>query len=202
VSSAPQPRRLQSSEVDHAIGVLARAFRDDPTMVYLQPDPAKRLQVLPWAIGLTVHYGHRFGEVYVSPDGDGIACWLLPGRTELTFGGLIRAGALQAPLRMGIGGTRRMLALVQYIDGVHERCAKLPHWYLGMLGVEPTRQGQGVGGRLIGPILTRAAAEGLACYLETQNARNLPFYQKHGFTVVHEGLVPGSDLRSWAMLRS
>jgi hypothetical protein len=41
----------------------------------------------------------------------------------------------------------------------------------------------------------------LPCYLETENERNLPFYERHGFEVVSDGEVPKRGLRVWAMVR-
>jgi GNAT superfamily N-acetyltransferase len=39
-----------------------------------------------------------------------------------------------------------------------------PHWYLEIMVVNPASQGQGVGSRLLQPILKQASEEGLACY--------------------------------------
>jgi hypothetical protein len=38
-------------------------------------------------------------------------------------------------------------------------------------------------------------------YLETQTERNVAFYQKRGFEVVSDGVVPDHEVRIWAMLR-
>jgi hypothetical protein len=51
------------------------------------------------------------------------------------------------------------------------------------------------------PVLARADASGLPCYLETMNESNVPFYRKHGFVVVSDGEVPERGLRVWAMVR-
>src|SRR6266849_3061500 len=59
----------------------------------------------------------------------------------------------------------------------------------------------GMAGLLIQPTLARADAEGLPCYLETENPRNVPFYQKHGFKVMSEGEVTSCRLHVWSMLR-
>jgi GNAT superfamily N-acetyltransferase len=67
--------------------------------------------------------------------------------------------------------------------------------------VEPSELGKGIGGALIQPVLARAAAEGLLCYLETQNESDVPFYPKHGFEVVSDGEVPKCGRRVWAMVR-
>jgi ribosomal protein S18 acetylase RimI-like enzyme len=78
---------------------------------------------------------------------------------------------------------------------------KRPHWYLMALGVEPARQGQGIGGRLIRPVLAQADRAGVLCYLETETERNVAFYQKHGFVVAESGPVPGHNLPLWMMVR-
>lgn len=51
------------------------------------------------------------------------------------------------------------------------------------------------------PALARADANGLPCYLETQSADNVRFYERYGFRVAHEGEVPGHPLKMWAMIR-
>lgn len=51
------------------------------------------------------------------------------------------------------------------------------------------------------PIFARAEAEGVPCYLETVNEKNVPFYQKHGFVVKFSGQVPQGGPHFWAMVR-
>jgi len=85
---------------------------------------------------------------------------------------------------------------------LHAQAVPPDHWYLLLLGVDPPRQGQGVGGSLIEPILRRADAEGRACYLETMKPRNVTFYQKHGFAVVVEGDTSDGGLHFWTMRRN
>jgi hypothetical protein len=51
------------------------------------------------------------------------------------------------------------------------------------------------------PVLRRADADGLPCYLETMKERNVPFYQKYGFEVVVDELVPKGGPRLWTMKR-
>jgi ribosomal protein S18 acetylase RimI-like enzyme len=75
------------------------------------------------------------------------------------------------------------------------------HWYLTVLGVEPERQNQGIGGALMQPLLARADAEGLPCYLETLSERNLLFYRRNGFEVTFSGEVPDGGPMAWAMVR-
>ena len=196
------PIRLASAMADQAAAVLARAFRDDPMLRFLLPDDAARARVLPWFLGTTVRYGLRHGEVYATPGTiEGVAIWLPPGQTRLTLGRMLRAGMLAAPLRFGLAAFGRFLALVNHVEGVHKRSAPMPPWYLWGLGVEPARQGRGLGGALLGPVLARADTAGTPCYLETFNPASVPFYRRHGFAVTAEEDVPNGGPRVWAMLR-
>jgi hypothetical protein len=51
------------------------------------------------------------------------------------------------------------------------------------------------------PTLERADRENLPVYLWTAKARNVPFYQRHGFEVVTEGVEPTSGIRFWTCRR-
>jgi len=71
-----------------------------------------------------------------------------------------------------------------------------------MLGVSPAAQGKGVGGLLLADMLGKVDLEGMPAYLETQNERNVGFYQKYGFEVAAEEPFPKlKGLRNWGMLR-
>ncbi|HLM63568.1 MAG TPA: GNAT family N-acetyltransferase [Acidimicrobiales bacterium] len=58
-----------------------------------------------------------------------------------------------------------------------------PHWYLVVLSVRPERQRQGLGSRLVEPILDRADCDGVACRLETPDPANVGYYRRFGFEV-------------------
>ena len=198
-----EPIRLEAHQFKRASEVMGRAFQEDPAWKYLVPDDARRLRLLPPFFSIVVRYGLRYGEVYTTSTLQGVACWLPPGNTTPRFSRLARLGMREARLGLELGwaGFRRYTVMEAYDDAVHQQSVAGQHWYLWALGVDPPCQGQGIGGMLVQPVLARAGADGLPCYLETSNERNVPFYQKYGFTIVSEGEVPKSNLRVWAMLR-
>ncbi len=193
--------RLPANQARSAATVLARAFHNDPLMQYLMPGETRRTRWLPSLFSIVVRYCLAYGEVYTTPGLDGVACWLPPGETNPSFVRLARIGRRSPPVGMGLAGLRRFLRVARYTEEIHTHLAPQAHWYLWALGVEPACQGQGLGGLLMQPVLARARAENLSCYLETMNSVNVPFYERHGFHVVSEGEPPGSGLRIWAMLR-
>jgi GNAT superfamily N-acetyltransferase len=66
-----------------------------------------------------------------------------------------------------------------------------PHWTLQYIGVRPGRRSAGLGAAAVAPVLAECDADGLACGLISTNARNVPFYERHGFGVVAE--IPTPD---------
>jgi len=194
--------QIRGSQISRAAEALARAFQSDPMMTYITPDDTRRASVLSWFFNTGIRYGQSYGEVYTTEPADGTAIWLSPGNTTMTLWRMLRTGMLAAPLKFGLAGFGRFMNIMDYAEKAHKQAAPGLHWYLLGLGVEPSRQGQGLGGALIQPILARADTEGLPCYLETVNEKNLPFYQKHGFKVAVEGQVPRGGPYLWAMVRA
>jgi ribosomal protein S18 acetylase RimI-like enzyme len=194
---------LVASQKEQVSLALAAAFQDDPAYRYILPDSDRRSRSLRGLFGAVVGYSLRYGQVYTTPAGNGAACWLTPGNTEITLWRALRTGMglPRAVARFPGEARRRFLEALAYMDEVHKRLMTGPHWYLWALGVEPSCQGQGIGRKLLQPGLARSDAEGVPCYLETQTERNAAFYRKRGFVVVNEGQVPGQGLPVWMMLR-
>ena len=199
---------------------LARAFFVDPLIVYYVPDEDMRRRALPVFMRVMLRYTLAHGEVWTTPGLDGLACWLPPGRTGMSNWGLARAALGVVPLRVGwlflrqAGGDgasplprlqgqllQRVSRVESRFDQIHREIVPGPHWYLMTLAVEPDRQGQGIGSRLIAPMLERARAAALPCYLETMTELDVAFYRKNGFQVAHQETIQPGDLASWALVR-
>lgn len=197
------PVFLQHPQKNQAVEVLIKAFQDDPMYLYLIPDAGKRVQVLRVLWGGLINYTLTYGEIYTTPAVEGVACWLSPGNTKITFWRMLRAGfgLARSAMKLGAEERRKFFATMNYVDDLHKRLVPEHHWYLWALGVTPELQGQGIGSRLMAPVLEKSIAEGLPCYLETDTEDNVIFYQKRGFEVANKGNVPGQDLTLWTMLR-
>jgi GNAT superfamily N-acetyltransferase len=195
--------RMQAADEASAVVALARAFHRDPLFDFLVPDPVRQARAALTFMGTVVADARPFGEVWVARAGDavaGAAAWLPPGgyprgarRSTVNI-----ARDLRSLHRLGRripAGTRLNAA----IDRAHARVRE-PHWYLALLGTDPAWQRRGVGSALLAPVLARADADGVAAYLETQKAENLPWYGRLGFEVVSELEARGCP-KMWAMRR-
>jgi GNAT superfamily N-acetyltransferase len=193
---------LRETQIEHAGFVLGRAFYDDPLMTFIFPDDDQRFRELPWFMSAGVRIGMRGGRVYTDDRAAGCAVWLPPGATDVDDAAAAAAGMGDAARRWGAAALGRFDAAMRHLGELHHRLMPEAHWYLMLLGVDPPHQGQGVGGELMQPILAEADREGRPAYLETQKARNVPFYRRHGFEVVAETDAPGGGPHLWLMARA
>ena len=178
--------------------ILAAAFHDDSMFVFIEPDGERRRRVLPWFFGAALRIGLQLGRVDLEPD-VGAAIWLAPG-SRLGLPAMIRSGLVLAPLHFGLPAMKRFGALTSAFEEAGSRVRGDRYWHLFILGVAPDHQSQGVGGRLIRPVLAEADAAGERCYLETLEERNLSFYSRLGFAVGEEVAQPGLPT-FWTMVR-
>jgi GNAT superfamily N-acetyltransferase len=191
--AAPEPIiPLDPTRRHQAVGLICEAFKNDPAGVYAAPDPARRAPLLSWFARTGLKFGFTGGEIFTTPSLTGVAIWFRPGSEHLSWWTLWRERCFP-PLQSGPAALWRFFQAVDCASRVHRQHLPGPHWYLFILSVAPACQGQGLGGRLIRPILDRADVAGLPCYLETANPASVPFYQKHGFKVVHQGQLPDGD---------
>ena len=193
--------RLGMGDIDWAADLLTEAFLDEPPVTRLFRAPRRRAQTN-YFMRCGCAYALMFGECYTTPAREGVALWLLPGQTAMTFGGMYRAGMLSAPFRLGLSAFARFINFASRTDKLHRRAAPMPHYYLFTLGVSPTAQGKGVGGLLLEGMLARIDGERMPAYLETQKEQNVGLYRKFGFEVAAQGAFPKlAGLSNWGMFR-
>jgi len=201
MSGSASVPNLQTAQIEEASQVLARAFFDDPLTMYMMPDDNKRRRALPWFFKKAAQISHRYGEPFTTAGKvEGAALWLPPGKTILSLPMMIRTGMMAAPFRFGLPTFMKFMSAMNHLEHLHKRDIQPDHWYLFVLGVDPERQGQGVGGTIVQPILERADKERLPCYLETMKERNVTFYKKHGFEVIVDDVLKDGP-RYWTMKR-
>ena len=196
-------RRLEPGGEAAAAAMLARAFAGDPIFLWIEPEPEARIAFLERFMAALTRRSLLFSEVWrTAPELAGVSLWKGPdlrGLTpvQLAATGLDRLGEWLSPPALA-----RFEAVFDPVEAALEEDVPGPRWYLGVLGVAPERQGQGLGSRLMRPILERADGQGLPVTLETGQARNLPLYRRQGFEVLRElpPPEPGGPV-VWTLLR-
>jgi len=195
-------RPASPGEIADLAAVLTRAFARDPFYSYLVGDESERNQRMRdgWS-GLLHHASNKLSTTYTTDDLAGVAVWHPPGYRGPGFVDSLRL--LPSVSRLA-GGMRRLREISKAVAALEERRrrhAPAAHFYLSALGVEPDRQGEGVGTALMQPVLERADRDRLPAYLETATGRNVLLYERQGFGVVEELTLPNTDVHGWLMLR-
>jgi GNAT superfamily N-acetyltransferase len=170
-----------------AIGAtLARALADDPGWIYVFPDAASRVRHMTAMLATMVGRAYLgLGATWTTAAGDAAAVWLPPGRRKLPWTTELAVFARTGwRLRARLPRAVRMHALIE------RKAPPEPHYYLALLGVDPARQGHGLGLQVIQPALDACDRDRTLAWLETSNPRNHGFYRRLGFTVADEVAVP------------
>ncbi len=198
-----EPIRLVPAHHGHAAETLTQAFREDPVHAYLFPNLDDRIRSMRRLWDALIKFSLVYGEVYTTSACSGVACWLAPGQTETTLRRMLRTRLAlpRAFLSFERSAQRRAIRLFASMDRIHAQVMSRPHWYLWAIGVSPGSQGQGIGADLLQPVLAKADAAGLPCYLETQTEGNVAFYHRRGFEVAMRETPTDLGLTTWAMVR-
>jgi ribosomal protein S18 acetylase RimI-like enzyme len=185
--------------------MLARTFVDSPLIQHVMPDRTRREATGRWMFGANLQYGLRYGEVWAAFGADGAvqgaAVWWAPEYVDLDEERGEETGFADGMLVVGPAAWQRLDDLGKGMADLHQRAAPDPHWYLAVIGVEPSLQGQGIAGAILRPTLDRLDAERLPAYLETGQPRNVAYYPRYGFEVVGEVTVSPGGLTLWGMRR-
>lgn len=168
---------------------LSRSFADDPVMTWLIPDEAGRDRRQRPFYRAELAHAHANGVVLTTDDRAGSALWLAPKRWRIDTATLIR----QAPVVIRSFG-RRIPAALDLQKAMEEAHPTEEHWYLSILGTDPAKQGNGVGGALIAGVANRCDATGIGAYLESSKAANVLYYERFGFVVTGEIQVRDSPI--------
>jgi GNAT superfamily N-acetyltransferase len=155
-----------------AVATIVAAFVADPVERWLWPEPSQYLTHFP---SFVAAFGGGAG-VSSLDEFTAVALWIAPGAA-------VDGEAIVAVLSDTVARERQddAFAVLEQMDALHP---SEPHWYLPWLAVDPPHQGTGLGGRLLDRDLARVDADHLPAFLETPNPRTVPFYERHGFSVV------------------
>jgi GNAT superfamily N-acetyltransferase len=194
---AATPRRAEAAELSELAGMLARAFHEDPVAAWACRPDRLRPRVLERLFGMRLRDIHPRGEIWTDDQLRSVAVWAAPeqwrttARQDIAYASCLLHPRLAVRMPMVITG---MLGA----EKVHP--TEPPHWYLAILGTDPSAQGHGLGSAMMEPILEECDRDGVGAYLESSKEQNLDFYARHGFRVTSERRLPRGP-RLWPMWR-
>ena len=165
------------ADVELVTAIAAAGFHDDPVMSWAMPDPERRRRQLPVMFGgLAADVLADRGHVVLADEAS--ACiWRAP---DFDHEGAADAGE-RAEAVAEVFDADELARLAVFGAAMHEAHPSEAHWYLNVVATLPTERSRGLGAAVLAPIIARADADGLPCYLESTNPRNHSLYHRHGF---------------------
>ena len=165
-----------ASDEASIIDVLVRANWADPAARWVWPDSQRFLMYFPSFVRVFGGKAFAHGSAYYIDDYIGAALWLPPDvhpdeNTLIALLQRIVSDQIQ----------KDVFAVFEQMGRYHP---SEPHWYLPLMGVDPSQQSKGFGSALLQHILIQFDRNNKLAYLESSNPRNIPLYKRHGFELL------------------
>lgn len=189
--TSPQVETATAADEAVVIDTLMLAFAGDPMARWSWAAPATYLAAFPRFVRAFGGKAFELGSAHLIGD-SAAALWLPPDMhaDDEAMGALMHDTIPESVQAEG-------LQVMQQMQSFHPA---EPHWYLPLIGVDPARQGKGLGGALLDHAIDRFDRDGAPAYLESSNLRNVPLYERHGFQALGSIQV-GSSPTMIPMLR-
>jgi ribosomal protein S18 acetylase RimI-like enzyme len=166
---------IEPRDGQRAIDTIVLAFAADPVERWMYPRPGDYLRHFRAFVEAFAGPALADGTAWMLDDFAAVALWLAPGREP-------EGETIVSVLTDSVAADQQddLLVVLEQMDTTHPTSA---HWYLPWLAVDPARQRDGLGGRLLELGLRRVDVDGLPAYLETPNPQTIAFYERRGFQV-------------------
>jgi GNAT superfamily N-acetyltransferase len=198
---------LARNDIQKSGGILGKAFQNDPAMLMMPAESGaeERIESSAKLFVNQLLACLRNGSPMIVKDTTRIlSAFSLypPGTYPIPLTEQIKM-ILVTVLKASLFSRQTWLALnrgIKLLDEMKKKHPKNPHYYLEVLGVEPSYQGKGIGSMILKSINEKADKEGVGCYLETAQPRNLPLYKRFGYQIIDQKIILGVTL--WFMWRN
>jgi ribosomal protein S18 acetylase RimI-like enzyme len=169
------------------------AFGYDPIARWIFPEPHQYLTYMTAFVPPFAGQAFERDTAYRTDDFAAASLWLPPEAhsDQEALGELL-------PRAISEADQPKVFAFFELM-GVHHPTE--PHWYLPLIGVDPTRQGQGYGSALLRHALQISDRDRLPAYLEATSPHNRRLYERHDFEAIGE-IQSADSPPMWPMLRT
>ena len=199
-----QSSALTTEQQKTAASVLGQAFAKDAFMTYVFPDVDSRIEKLTQIFLPLIRTSLRHGGVERTPGNGGVLAWA-PAKVfsgPLKILELVRSGMVWLPASIGLSAAQRLIAHDHTCEAALIHHAPKDFAYIWAVGVRPDQAGKGLGKQMIQAALNDMRQQGYkACWLRTENPKNVGLYKYLGFQQVHIETPASSGMQSWLMVQ-
>ncbi len=174
-TTSPSITTVAGADKERAVATIVTAFSGDPVLRWAMPDPQQYLTYAPEFVRRFCGKAFEGRSAFAVERFMGAALWLRPG---VEPDGESLAELMQRALPEQ--DQEKLSGLFDQMAGYHPH---EPVWYLPMIGVDPARQGMGLGSALLAHALAEVDREAKPAYLEATSDRSRDLYAHYGFQV-------------------
>jgi ribosomal protein S18 acetylase RimI-like enzyme len=180
---SPSISTVADAHKERAIGTIMTAFTADPALRWVLPDPQQYLTHGPEFVRRFCGRAFDNQSAFVAEGFMGAALWLPPG-VDPDGEGIDEWMNEAVP-------EEKQSKVSAFFDEMDKYHPHEPIWYLAMIGVDPARQGMGLGSALLAHALAAVDREAKPAYLEATTESSRDLYARHGFEVI--GTIQAAD---------
>jgi hypothetical protein len=164
------------------IKILTKSFENNQSVNYIVKQDSQRTERIRALMDYSFEVCFMFGEVYLSDDHKGCALVLYPDQKQFS----IKSTLLDVQLLLNAIGLTRAGKAMSRESAIKSNYPKAPIYYLWFLGVNTSDQNNGIGSKLLKEIIKDSQRQHKPIYLETSTIKNIPWYEKFGFSIYNE----------------
>ncbi len=175
-------KRAQNIDRNIIVDILVKSFGDNKSVNYIIKQDAKRDERLKRLMEYSHDVCKLFGDVFITDDKSGCALIIKPDKKRTSLKSVL-LDVRFATTCLGISNLKKAMSREATIKAQH------PHgliYYLWFIGVDPNKQHEGIGSKLLKEVINEGQKENRAICLETSTVKNIPWYQSFGFTIYQE----------------
>lgn len=161
------------------LDILTASFHTNQSVNYIIKKDNRRDERIRSLMDYSFEICQKFGEVFLSEDRSGCALVVYPDKKKTTFQSILLSLKLIFKC-IGFQNIQKTLKREAMIKKVQPKEAMT---YLWFIGVDPEKQGHGIGTRLLTYILESSRMKNRPVCLETSTLSNLSWYKKFGFKI-------------------
>ena len=174
--------RAQHTDKDLIVSILVGSFDDNKSVNYIIRQDSKRIERIKRLMEYSYDICNLFGDIFVTEDKKGCALLILPDKQRTTIKSIL-LDAKFAFTCLGLSNINKAMKRETKIKQVHPNGLL---YYLWFIGVDSSNQNKGIGSQLLQDIISEGQKLNRIICLETSTLKNVPWYEKFGFSIYHE----------------
>ncbi len=174
--------RAKYTDKSLIVSILVDSFDDNKSVNYIIKQDGKRDLRLRKLMEYSFDVCYLLGDVFLTDNKKGCALIVLPDKKKTNLRSILLDATLAISC-VGLSNIKKALDRESKIKKLHP---KELMYYLWFIGVDPAEQNKGIGSGLLRDVIKEGISKGRSIYLETSTSKNIPWYEKFGFTIYNE----------------